>query len=164
MRLLRLLILIIVIITINKISTHHAQVHAVIRQWGTSGTDKSLDLVIGIYGNIYVTGLTNGALDGNENLGSYDLYLTKWFPNMTKHWTKQVSLCSLSRSVSVSLSLFPNSVLMSLISPLSPSLCITLSDSLSLSYSLDHQDTMYQPWRPLIIIIIFILQGIQMEL
>jgi hypothetical protein len=40
--------------------------------------------------NIYVTGITEGGLDGNSNFGGEDLFLVKYNSSGTKQWTKQL--------------------------------------------------------------------------
>jgi len=45
-------------------------------------------------GNIYITGYTNGGLDGNTNSGSSDIFLTKYDKNGNKQWTKQLGTIS----------------------------------------------------------------------
>ena len=40
-------------------------------------------------GNIYLTGITEGQLDGNTHLGSQDIFLMKYNSSGTKQWTKQ---------------------------------------------------------------------------
>jgi hypothetical protein len=39
--------------------------------------------------NIYITGTTEGVLDGNTNLGDDDLFLVKYNSSGTKQWIKQ---------------------------------------------------------------------------
>lgn len=59
------------------------------KQWGTTGYEQGYALATNNAGKIFVSGNTNGALDGNTNLGAYDAFLTKWNANGTKAWTKQ---------------------------------------------------------------------------
>lgn len=58
------------------------------KQWGKDFAYGS-SIAVDSTGNIYVTGRTEGALDGNKTAGNYDVFLTKWFVNGTKAWTKQ---------------------------------------------------------------------------
>ena len=44
--------------------------------------------------NIYVTGTTNGGLDGNTNSGNSDIFLVKYYDNGTKQWTQQLGTSS----------------------------------------------------------------------
>ena len=55
---------------------------------GSSGSDAATALTTGLDGSIYVSGWTNGALDGQTNSGSGDAFLTKYNPDGSKVWTK----------------------------------------------------------------------------
>ena len=59
------------------------------QQWGTSGVDLGYDITSDSSGNVYVTGSTTGALDGNSNSGFYDIFLTKYSPSGERLWTQQ---------------------------------------------------------------------------
>ena len=48
------------------------------KQLGTSSGDYGNDITTDSSGNIYVTGYTNGGLDGNTNSGSYDIFIVKY--------------------------------------------------------------------------------------
>ena len=57
---------------------------------GSNRTDVSNSVTTDSNNNIYVTGWTNGELDGNKNDGgNSDIYLTKFDSSGTKLWTKQ---------------------------------------------------------------------------
>ncbi len=57
--------------------------------WGTNGEDEfGLDMALDSDGNIFVTGYTEGDLDGNANIGAYDIFLTKLDNDGNKIWTK----------------------------------------------------------------------------
>lgn len=58
------------------------------RQWGTEKTDKGMAVTVCSKG-IYVTGLTEGSLDGNKNAGKSDLFLTLLTPGGEKIRTIQ---------------------------------------------------------------------------
>jgi uncharacterized delta-60 repeat protein len=60
-----------------------------IRQIGTSGEDISSDITIDNLGNIYVTGYTEGAFDGNKNKGKNDFFLVKYDSDGEKQWAQQ---------------------------------------------------------------------------
>ena len=45
-------------------------------------------------GNIYVTGWTDGDLDGNTSSGESDIFLVKYNSSGTKQWTKQMGTSS----------------------------------------------------------------------
>ena len=55
---------------------------------GSSGVDYASALTTGLDGSIYVSGYTNGTLDGQNNGGSWDAFLTKYSADGTKVWTK----------------------------------------------------------------------------
>jgi len=48
------------------------------KQLGTSSKDYGTGVTTDSSGNIYVTGSTEGGLDGNINSGSYDIFLVKY--------------------------------------------------------------------------------------
>mgnify|MGYP000664762751 CR=1 FL=1 len=52
-------------------------------------TDEGYSVAVDASGAIYVTGRTDGALDGNTNAGGRDIFLTKWNADGTKAWTTQ---------------------------------------------------------------------------
>jgi hypothetical protein len=57
---------------------------------GTSSEDQAYALTTGNDGAIYVSGYTQGNLDGqtNTNSNSGDAFITKYNPDGTKVWTK----------------------------------------------------------------------------
>ena len=72
---------------ITNVTNNHS--HSWDRQYGTSGYEHGLSADTDSSGNIYVTGYTNGALDGNTYSGSSDIFLTKYSRDGSKQWTKQ---------------------------------------------------------------------------
>jgi hypothetical protein len=54
------------------------------KQLGTSGGDQGLGVTTDSSGNIYVTGLTDGRLDGNTISGASDIFLVKYNSTGTK--------------------------------------------------------------------------------
>ena len=60
------------------------------KQLGTSSIDTGYGVTADSSGNIYLTGWTNGGLDGNTNSGVYDIFLVKHNSSGTKQWTKQL--------------------------------------------------------------------------
>ncbi len=50
------------------------------RQFGSNSIDESFGVAVGPGGNIFVTGSTNGDLDGNANAGNADAFVTKFDP------------------------------------------------------------------------------------
>ena len=64
------------------------------KQLGTSSTDAGWGVTSDSSDNIYVTGGTDGDLDGNTNLGYTDIFLVKYNSSGTKQWTKQLGTSS----------------------------------------------------------------------
>jgi hypothetical protein len=64
------------------------------QQLGTSLHDYGLDVTVDSSDNIYVTGVTNGNLDGNTQVGSGDIILVKYNSSGTKQWTQQLGTSS----------------------------------------------------------------------
>ena len=67
------------------------------KQLGTFKDEGGLGVSIDSSGNIYVTGDTDGGLDGNTNYGNdcsvppcSDIFLVKYNSSGTKQWTKQI--------------------------------------------------------------------------
>jgi hypothetical protein len=62
------------------------------RQWtrllGTPGEDHAYGVAVDGSGNIYITGYTEGSLDGNTNAGYRDAFLAKYDSSGTKQWTE----------------------------------------------------------------------------
>jgi hypothetical protein len=65
-----------------------------IKQWTQQLGTYSSEFIHGIAtdtsGNVYVTGHTNGGLDGNTNAGSSDLFVVKYDSGGIKQWTQQL--------------------------------------------------------------------------
>ncbi|MDP6546225.1 MAG: SBBP repeat-containing protein [Phycisphaerae bacterium] len=72
------------------------------RQLGAIGTDKGHGVSVDSSGAAYVTGYTNGALDGNISVGSDDIILTKYNTNGVKQWTKQLGTSTVEYGYGVS--------------------------------------------------------------
>ncbi len=73
------------------------------RQLGTAEDDYGLGVSVDGSGNAYVTGYTNGGLDGNTSAGSVGMFLTKYDTAGTKLWTEQLGTANYNdgRGVSV---------------------------------------------------------------
>ncbi len=56
-------------------------------QWGTDAFDCGQDITINSSGDIVVTGYTEGNLDGRENKGKADIFLSKFNSSGIKLWT-----------------------------------------------------------------------------
>ena len=57
---------------------------------GTSSKDWANALTIGLDGSIYISGVTEGSLDGQRNSGFRDAFLTKYNVDGTKAWTRLI--------------------------------------------------------------------------
>ena len=64
------------------------------KQWGTTSSDTAHGITTDSLGNIYITGHTNGTLEGNDNEGGYDIFISKFNALGTKIWTKQLGSSS----------------------------------------------------------------------
>jgi len=60
------------------------------KQLGSAGLDSANGIAIDSSGNVYVTGYTEGGLDGNTSVGKADLFVVKYNSSGTKQWTKQL--------------------------------------------------------------------------
>jgi PKD repeat protein len=60
------------------------------RQMGTSTSEEAKGVAVDVSGNVYVTGYTDGGLDGNTNAGYHDLFLVKYDSAGVKQWTRQL--------------------------------------------------------------------------
>ena len=59
------------------------------KQLGSSGEDVAIEVAVDSSGNSYVTGYTDGGIDGNSSSGKKDFFLIKYNSSGTKEWTKQ---------------------------------------------------------------------------
>ena len=59
-------------------------------QLGSASTDAANAVATDSSGNVYVTGYTEGGLDGNTSAGRSDLFVVKYNSSGTKQWTKQL--------------------------------------------------------------------------
>ncbi len=64
-----------------------------VHQWtvlsGTALADLPHDVAVDSTGNIYVTGMTEGALNGNTSHGGQDIFISKYDPDGVHQWTVQ---------------------------------------------------------------------------
>jgi len=67
------------------------------KQLGTSSLDYGNGITSDSSGNIYVTGITSGGLDGNTIYGKNDIFLVKYNSSGTKQWTKQLGTSSVDK-------------------------------------------------------------------
>ena len=75
------------------------------RQWtrllGTPVEDISFDIAIDSIGNSYITGSTKGNLDGIQNKGGDDIFITKYNSNGDRLWTQLLGTPSNEVSYSI---------------------------------------------------------------
>jgi hypothetical protein len=60
------------------------------REIGTSSADQANAIATDSAGNIFVTGVTYGSLDGNPNLGEGDLFVAKLDAQGATLWMRQL--------------------------------------------------------------------------
>jgi len=69
-----------------------------VKQWtqqlGTSTDDLGYGVAVDSSDNIYLTGWTQGGLDGNTNAGGQDIFLVKYNSSGTKQWAQQLGSTS----------------------------------------------------------------------
>ena len=71
------------------------------KQWGTTVEDYGSGVAVDGSGNIFVTGYTQGNLDGNTNVGGDDIFLTKFDPLGVKGWTLLIGTTSEDRATGI---------------------------------------------------------------
>ncbi|MCP4132334.1 MAG: hypothetical protein GY754_15285 [bacterium] len=59
------------------------------RQFGSSADDEPLAMTIDKDNNVYISGRTEGVLEGSTNPGGYDIFLVKYNSQGTMEWIKQ---------------------------------------------------------------------------
>lgn len=59
------------------------------KQFGSSRNESSRGASVDSVGNVYVTGVTEGGIDGNANAGMRDIFITKFAADGRKHWLRQ---------------------------------------------------------------------------
>ncbi|WP_341884206.1 SBBP repeat-containing protein, partial [Synechococcus sp. UW140] len=71
------------------------------RLLGTSTWDYAQSVTTGSDGSVYITGRTDGNLDGNSNAGSADAFLSKYNSDGTKSWTRLIGTSKWDHAQSV---------------------------------------------------------------
>ncbi len=61
---------------------------------GSSSSDRGYGVATASDGSIFITGYTEGNLDGETNAGSYDIFVSKYSSDGTKAWTKLIGTSS----------------------------------------------------------------------
>jgi len=64
------------------------------QQLGTSSDEYATGVATDSSDNVYITGNTEGGLDGNSNAGDRDLFVLKYNSSGTKQWTQQLGTSS----------------------------------------------------------------------
>ena len=64
------------------------------KQMGTSSNEWGYGMSVDSSENLYITGYTEGGLDGNTNSGGKDVFLVKYNSSGEKQWTRQIGTSS----------------------------------------------------------------------
>ena len=72
------------------------------RQMGASGDDRAIALTTALDGSIYLSGTTDGSLDGQTNSGGKDAFLTKYSADGTKVWTRLLGTAEADQATDLS--------------------------------------------------------------
>jgi hypothetical protein len=80
-----------VILLLAPLKTAGGQEIGWVRQFGASENknDWAYDVAVDSLGNVYMAGYTEGALLGQENLGSSDAFVRKYDDSWNEIWTRQ---------------------------------------------------------------------------
>ena len=62
---------------------------------GTAAHDRGNSITSDTNGNVYVSGWTDGGLDGNNSEGSGDFFVVKYDSSGVKQWTRQMGTADL---------------------------------------------------------------------
>lgn len=74
-----------------------------LRQFGTVVTDRAFGISLDNTGNVYISGLSSGSLDGNINSGGSDSLVVKYDNNGNHLWTKQFGTTSSDNATTISI-------------------------------------------------------------
>jgi hypothetical protein len=75
--------------------------HQWINQIGTGADDQSWRMTVDFKDNIYITGYTNGDLEGNTNIGNSDIFILKYNTGGIKQWTKLIGTSAEDKSTGI---------------------------------------------------------------
>lgn len=79
------------------------------KQFGTADEDRGTGVSVDGIGNIYVSGWTNGSMQG-VNAGNYDAFLTKFDPAGNQSWTQQIGTARNDYNLSVAIDSLGNAL------------------------------------------------------
>ncbi|MGK5092174.1 SBBP repeat-containing protein [Deltaproteobacteria bacterium TL4] len=65
-----------------------------VKQMGTNNGDYATNIAVDTSGNVYVSGITEGALGGNTSLGSTDVFILKYSTDGVEQWVRQLGTTS----------------------------------------------------------------------
>ena len=71
------------------------------RQLGTAEGDQAGGVATDVEGNVFITGYTYGALDGQTNTGGSDIFVTKYDGAGMKLWTRQLGTATIDQALGV---------------------------------------------------------------
>jgi len=78
------------------------------RQFGTSTYDYAESVAVDASGNVYVAGLTSGALPGQTSSGGGDAFVRKYDGSGSEIWTKQFGTSTYDEAYDVAVDTFDN--------------------------------------------------------
>ena len=67
-----------------------------------TSSDYAFTVATDVSGNVFIAGETNGALDGQTSAGGSDAFVTKYGPDGTKQWTRQLGTSSSDNEIAYS--------------------------------------------------------------
>jgi len=71
------------------------------KYYNSEGYDNSVGITVGISDEIYITGTTDGAFDGNTNSGGREVFVAKYDKTGQRNWVKQFGTSADDRSLNV---------------------------------------------------------------
>ena len=69
--------------------------------FGTPHDENATDVTTDSSGNVYLTGWTEGELDGNSNSGLHDLFVVKYNSSGMKQWTRQMGTSTEDKAMGI---------------------------------------------------------------
>lgn len=83
----------------NIFYTNYTQVWT--RQFGSESEESAESVTIDSDGNVYVVGSTQGDMDGNNNIGDFDVCVIKFDASGLKEWTNLIGSTDSDRGMSI---------------------------------------------------------------